>query len=413
MASRSSETVILFLSADPTNEARLRLGQEVRDIQQRLSLAKLRKKIKMVERMSVRPGDITQAIFDTEPQIIHFSGHGTASGDLCFENELGKMHPIPPEALASLFALLSDQVNCVILNACYSAIQAQAIAEHIDYVIGMKQGIGDNAAITFATGFYKALGAGRAIEEAFNYGIVELKLFNLPEDLTPVLIKKKSIQAAHFALRSSYKQIGDNAYQREYHNYPGYVCFDLKSQASLHEETEIFVNPQYYPSLKLLLDDLFIHYLSPIVPPYSYGTEWLLSNRQLITAPVTWVARSNEPASEVEPFWSQSVSLSDQCIMPDTHWDILLQGEIKRNLEKGVFALVTNEEALAQSVLSTPKAIHFIYHRGYFNLRAINEVDTSKYKFKYVLSDWLHMGFGGMVLEESGQQIDPDLLMRL
>jgi hypothetical protein len=47
-------------------------------------------------------------------------------------------------------------LNVFVLNACYSEIQANAIVQHIDYVIGMSQAIGDTAAIKFAMGFYDA-----------------------------------------------------------------------------------------------------------------------------------------------------------------------------------------------------------------------------------------------------------------
>ena len=106
--------------------------------------------------MSVRPSDITKALLNTQPQIVHFSGHGTPSGELCFENFVGKSHFVEPDALASLFEQFSDQVNCVVLNACYSDIQAQTIAKHIKYIIAMNKEIDDSAAITFATGFYQA-----------------------------------------------------------------------------------------------------------------------------------------------------------------------------------------------------------------------------------------------------------------
>lgn len=44
-------------------------------------------------------------------------------------------------ALAILFVLFTEQVKCVLLNACYSKTQAKAIARHINYVIGMSQAI--------------------------------------------------------------------------------------------------------------------------------------------------------------------------------------------------------------------------------------------------------------------------------
>lgn len=181
---------ILFLTADPTNASRLRLGEEAREIQEKLQLAKLRDRFVLHQRTSVRPSDISQSLLDVNPQIVHFSGHGTSAGALCFENNLGELHPIQPEALAALFEQFASRVSCVILNACYSVAQAQAIAKHIQYVIGMNQAIGDKAAIAFSIGFYQALGAGRSVEEAYKLGCVQIGLQNIPEHLTPVLVKE-------------------------------------------------------------------------------------------------------------------------------------------------------------------------------------------------------------------------------
>lgn len=184
---------ILFLAADPSDESRLRLGQELRDIKERLRIAKEPGKYQLEQRESVRVGDITQAIFDFEPYIIHFSGHGNSQGELCFENEVGKAKPVEPDALAAMFELFAPQVNCVVLNACYSEIQAEAIAEHIPFAIGMNDAIGDKAAIAFAVGFYRALGANRSIEEAYEFGRVEIRLEGIPEYLKPVIKKKVRI----------------------------------------------------------------------------------------------------------------------------------------------------------------------------------------------------------------------------
>jgi hypothetical protein len=186
---------MLFLAADPTDASRLRLGEEFREIQEKLKLAKLRDHFKLeLPQLSVRPSDITQALLDTQPQIVHFSGHGTSAGALCIENQAGKTHSIRPDDLASLFEQFSDQVNCVILNACYSEIQAKAISKHIKHVIGMNKAIGDKAAIAFAIGFYQALGGGRSIEDAYKLGCVSIRLENIPEHLTPVLIKQDQSQ---------------------------------------------------------------------------------------------------------------------------------------------------------------------------------------------------------------------------
>jgi TIR domain/CHAT domain len=183
---------ILFLAADPSDVTRLRLGQELRDIREKLQLSKQRENIILDSRESVRPGDITQAIHDISPQIVHFSGHGSITGELYFEDVTGKSQPINSDALANLFELISDRVSCVILNACYSEIQAQAISKHIPFVIGMSQAIGDRAAIAFAVGFYKALGAGHSFQKAYNFAKVEIQLEAIQENLTPVLYIKEN-----------------------------------------------------------------------------------------------------------------------------------------------------------------------------------------------------------------------------
>ncbi len=194
---------ILFLAADPSDAARLRLGQELRDIREKLQLAKQRDSFALESRESVRPTDISQAIFDIEPQIVHFSGHGMSTGELCFENIEGKVKPISTEALANLFELVSKQINCVVLNACFSESQAKAIAKFVPFVIGMNNTIGDKAAIAFSAGFYKALGAGNSAPKAFKFACNEIQLEGIPEHSTPILFQNKSSKSSHINLKKS------------------------------------------------------------------------------------------------------------------------------------------------------------------------------------------------------------------
>jgi hypothetical protein len=190
----SMDTIkILFLAADPSDAVRLRLGQELRDIREKLQLSKHRDSFSLESRESVRAGDISQAIFDVEPQIVHFSGHGTSTGELCFEDIQGKTKSVKPDALANLFRLVASQVNCVVLNACYSEDQAKAVAKHISFVIGMNQAIGDKAAIAFSVGFYRALGAGRSVKDAYEFACLEIQLEGISEYLTPILLEKEII----------------------------------------------------------------------------------------------------------------------------------------------------------------------------------------------------------------------------
>ncbi|RCJ18571.1 hypothetical protein A6770_32905 [Nostoc minutum NIES-26] len=182
-----SQIRILFLTAEPTDTARLRLGQELREIKQRLQQSQHRERFFLESALSARPGDISQELLNFRPHIVHFSGHGASTGELCFENDRGTVEPISPQALAALFRLVANRVQCVLLNACYSDIQARAIAQHIPFVIGMNTAIGDRGAIAFAIGFYQALAANRSFEEAFGFGRVQMQLEGTSEELTPVL----------------------------------------------------------------------------------------------------------------------------------------------------------------------------------------------------------------------------------
>jgi hypothetical protein len=185
---------ILILTANPKGTSRLRLDEEVRDIGEGLQRAKHRDEFILEQKWAVRPRDIQRAMLDINPSIVHFSGHGTGDEGLVFEDETGSAKLVDGEALAGLFELFAEQVECVVLNGCYSEVQASAIAQHVNYVIGMKKAIGDKAAIEFAVGFYDALGAGKPVEFAHKLGCAAIRLAGIPEQLTPVLKKKSNIE---------------------------------------------------------------------------------------------------------------------------------------------------------------------------------------------------------------------------
>jgi CHAT domain len=181
---------ILILAANPKTTSRLRLDEEIREIDTGLQRAKKRELFDLKQRWAVRVQDVYQSLLDFKPQIVHFSGHGAGDDGLELEDETGKVRLVSTEALARLFELFASNIECVILNACYSEVQAEAIAQHIPYVIGMNKEIGDKAAIKFATGFYSALGAGESVEFAYKLGCNVVQLDGIPEHLTPVLKKK-------------------------------------------------------------------------------------------------------------------------------------------------------------------------------------------------------------------------------
>jgi CHASE2 domain-containing sensor protein len=184
---------ILILAANPEDNSNERLGQELRDIAEGLRRAQKRDQFVLEQRLAVRPIDIQRAILEFKPHIVHFSGRGAGEEGLVFEDETGQSKLVSGSALAELFKLFVDTIECVVINGCYSQEQAKAIAQHIDYVIGMSEAIEDQAAIKFAVGFYDALGAGRSIEFAYRLGCSAIQLEGIKGHLTPVLLKKPKV----------------------------------------------------------------------------------------------------------------------------------------------------------------------------------------------------------------------------
>ncbi|WP_414624363.1 CHAT domain-containing protein [Calothrix sp. CCY 0018] len=188
---------ILVLAANPKTTSRLRLDEEVREIDAGLQRARKREafdlQFDLQVRWAVRVRDVSQALLDFKPQIVHFCGHGGDDG-LALEDETGRVQYVSTAALAELFELFSPKNNqnqknieCVILNACYSEAQATAISQYIPYVIGMNKAIGDKAAIEFVVGFYSALVAGESIDFAYKLGCNAIAMAGIPENLTPIL----------------------------------------------------------------------------------------------------------------------------------------------------------------------------------------------------------------------------------
>ncbi|HET7232752.1 MAG TPA: CHAT domain-containing protein [Longimicrobium sp.] len=166
-----SPFTVLFAAASPEHEEWLRVDREARAVREVLDRAGLRQLIRLEVRMAVRPQDFLQALLALRPRVVHFAGHGDPdSGELCFEDEDGGSLPAAPEGLRVIFSQLRGIVECVILNARHGPASADAIVGPIPYVIAPQGALDDSAALTFSTGFYQALGEGRSVPEACEWG---------------------------------------------------------------------------------------------------------------------------------------------------------------------------------------------------------------------------------------------------
>lgn len=160
---------VLLIFANPRQEYDLRLGSEDRIIHEAIRLGKYRDAIALTPCHAATRHDLRRALLNDAFQVVHISGHGTDDG-LILEDEYGKSNVVPPDILAEIFAAHSPPVQCVILNACYSALQGELIARAVPFTIAMAGLLNDAAAKEFSRGFYDAIGAGKPYDFAYGEG---------------------------------------------------------------------------------------------------------------------------------------------------------------------------------------------------------------------------------------------------
>jgi hypothetical protein len=184
----SDPVKILFLLANPTDITRIRIDEEVREVDKKIQLGSKRDRLQLLSQLAVRPSDLAQALLRHTPHILHFSGHGSATEGIVLEDDSGKTKPVATKALAKLLGLIEENLSVVVLNACFSAVQAEAIQQVVNFTIVMKTKISDRAAIAFSAAFYQALAFGCSVGKAFDMATAELDVCGIPESDTPELL---------------------------------------------------------------------------------------------------------------------------------------------------------------------------------------------------------------------------------
>ncbi len=190
---------ILILTSNPRND--LKLDREIKDLKNVIKRSKNQSQLKLWLELEVQTEELQEKLLEHEPRIVHFCGHGTEKQGLVLQNLAGGEQVVSTKALSNLFALFDQEVECVVLNACYSEVQAKAIVQHINYVIGMSHEIRDDAAIAFATGFYRALGWGKSIEESYQFGrnAIQIQMAKANTSRSPSYGESRKLVAADVA----------------------------------------------------------------------------------------------------------------------------------------------------------------------------------------------------------------------
>lgn len=190
-----SKKIISFFAANPQDTSKLALDEEARDIQAKIRASDHRTLLELRTRWAVRPDDLLQALNEDNPDIVHFSGHGNGFQGIFLHDEDAGTKVVSAIGLKRLFTALKSNIRLVVLNACFSRLQAEAIVEVIDCVISMNTSIGDTTARLFAASFYRGLGFGHSVQNAFDQGLAAIALSEHNEVNTPELLTRHGLNA--------------------------------------------------------------------------------------------------------------------------------------------------------------------------------------------------------------------------
>jgi WD40 repeat protein len=229
---------ILFLAANPSDTDRLALDREARAIEAELERGGCRDGFELVTRWAAEPLDLLRELRRLRPTVVHFSGHGghgghgspasagehrpgpgpgqalyrsafgegaaelsgEAGSGLIFDSPDGRAQLVSTAALEAAFGAAGASVRLVVLSACYSEAQAEALLSHVDCVVGMGGAIHDDAARSFAIGFYGGLGERESIAAAYEQGRAAISLEGLPDAERPRLKVRDGVDASQLVL---------------------------------------------------------------------------------------------------------------------------------------------------------------------------------------------------------------------
>jgi hypothetical protein len=191
---------VLMFAANPWETGKLSLDEEARSIQRQIDTSKGRDSLEFITRWAARPLDLLEEINRHQPQIIHFSGHGTDEAELVLVDKSGDSKPVTKAAIANLLKSAASNTRVVMFNSCFSDELAQTAAQHVDVAIGMEDSIGDEAARIFATYFYSGIGFGLSVQDAFEQGKVALMLEGISEDEIPVIYSRDDVSPSQVVL---------------------------------------------------------------------------------------------------------------------------------------------------------------------------------------------------------------------
>jgi hypothetical protein len=223
--------IILFLAANPNGTTRLALDDECAAIERELRITTTgRDDFEFRSKWAVSIDDIMRHLNELQPTILHFSGHGggspgividqlsddrriassrdidveleleIATAGIQLQDEQRRPQHVTARALTRMIETAAPCARVVVLNACFSEAVADALRGVVDCVVGMRGAIGDDAARSFAVGFYRALGHRRSVGNAVAQAIATLTAKRSCDEHLPICVTRDGVKADQIIL---------------------------------------------------------------------------------------------------------------------------------------------------------------------------------------------------------------------
>ena len=212
--SREHRDPILFLAADPAGTDEFALGRQARAIQEELERAGGRDRLELVTRWAPTPLDLLRELRRVRPMVVHFAGSGQPTtehrpgqaligdrlGGLFFQGLDGRPRFVSTTALQEMFGAAGSSVKLVVLNGCFSDLQAEALLLHVDCVVGTRGTVEPAAAKAYAIGFFGGLGEHESVATAHKQGCAAISLEGLHDSDRPQLRIRRGVDASKLIL---------------------------------------------------------------------------------------------------------------------------------------------------------------------------------------------------------------------
>jgi hypothetical protein len=158
---------VLMLGASPKSKERLRIGDELALLQERLPI-KSNRMASLAAESTARfgPEALTPLLTSSGFDILHIVGHGTRHAFFAHAKVDGQDVAITPKLFVNALRQRREPVALVVLCACFSAEWAQAFLEVAHAVVAMPAETYELSAREFGASLYENLYSGMSLNQA-------------------------------------------------------------------------------------------------------------------------------------------------------------------------------------------------------------------------------------------------------